>query len=120
MKEEVKERIKQSNKDLVAAKHDIKSKDYHSAVFWSQQSVEKAFKALLIEKTNKFPKIHDLRKLAELNDAPKEIMKLCVKINPSYTASRYPDIMGTYTKKISEEMLNYCNEVLKWIKKNLN
>jgi len=120
MREEVKEWMKQSNKDLRAAKHDIKSKDYFSAVFWCQQSVEKAFKALLIKNTENFPKIHDLSRLADLNNAPAEIKERCAKIDPTYLASRYPDWSKKFSKKDAEEIIKEGSEVLKWIKKNLN
>jgi len=120
MKEEVKEWMKQAEKDLRTAKHNIKSKDYYAACFWCQQSTEKGFKALLIKNTESFPKIHDLKRLAELNKAPEEIIELSTKINPSYIAARYPNVAAKYNKKSSEETIKNCDKVLKWIKKNLD
>ncbi|MBI3035898.1 HEPN domain-containing protein [Candidatus Woesearchaeota archaeon] len=120
MKQEVKRWMKQANEELDTAKINFEAKKYFSAAFWCQQSVEKAFKALLIYKTNKFPKIHDLTKLAKLNEAPLNILELCAKINPAYTVSRYPDSPKKYTRKECKQIISYCQEVLKWIKKNLN
>lgn len=120
MKEEVKEWIKQAEKDLKTAKHNLKSKDYYAASFWCQQAAEKGFKALLIKNTENFPKIHDLKKLAELNNAPYEIIELSTKINPAYIVARYPDVAAKFNRRNSEETIKYCIEVLKWIKKNLN
>ncbi|MBS3096716.1 HEPN domain-containing protein [Candidatus Woesearchaeota archaeon] len=120
MKEEVKRWMKQAQEDYETAKFNFDGKKYKSAAFWCQQSAEKAFKALLIKKTNKFPKIHDLTKLAKLNESPLRILELCAKINPAYTASRYPDSPKKYTKKECSQIIKYCEEVLKWVKKNIN
>jgi len=120
MREEVKEWIKQAGKDLRTAKHSLKDKDYYASSFWCQQSIEKGFKALSIKNTESFPKIHDLKQLAELNNAPEEIVELSTKINPAYIAARYPDVAAKYNKKNTEEILKYSNLVLKWIKKNLS
>ncbi len=120
MKEETKQWLEQAERDLKTAKHSLNSKDYYAASFWCQQSIEKALKSICIEKTGSFPKIHDLISLAKLNNAPEEILSLCSKLNPAYTATRYPDIPGGYTKKEAQEVIKYCIEVLKWIKQSLN
>lgn len=120
MKEETKRWIDQAEEELDTAKINFENKKYFSAAFWCQQSLEKGFKAILIEKTNNFPKIHDLRELAKLNKAPLKIIELCTKINPAYIASRYPDISNKYTEKDTKEIIKNCDEVLTWIKKNLN
>ena len=96
-----------------------KNNHFDGATFFCQQAVEKALKALLIKKTGKFPKIHDLTKLARSNNAPKTIVVLCAKINLAYTTSRYPDSPKKYTKKECKLVLKYCQKVLEWIKKNL-
>ena len=119
MKEEVKRWMEQSEEEFDTAKLNFEVKKYFSAAFWCQQSCEKAFKALLIHKTDKFPKIHDLTSLARLTNAPSKITELCAKLNPAYTVSRYPDSPKKYTKEECEKIIEYCQEVLQWIKKNL-
>ena len=120
MKEEVNRWIKPAEEELDTAKINFNAKKYFSAAFWSQQESEKALKALLINNTDRFPKIHDLVQLARMNKAPLQITELCAKLNPAYTASRYPDSPKEYGKEECEQMILYCGEVLKWIKKNLN
>ena len=119
MKEEVKRWIKQSKEEFDTAKINFEARKYFSAAFWCQQSIEKGLKALLIIKTADFPKIHDLTRLAKLNNAPIRILELCSKINPAYTASRYPDSPKEYSKKECEEIIDISQEVLQWIKKSL-
>ncbi len=120
MKEEVNKWMEQANEELDTADINFKAKKYFSSAFWCQQSVEKAFKALLIKRTNKFPKIHDLTKLARLTNAPKNILMLCSKINPAYTASRYPDSPKKYSKGECKKLIAYSKVILKWTKKNLS
>ena len=71
MKEETKDWLNQAERDLKTSQHALENKDYYASAFWCQQTLEKAFKALLIEKTSEFPKIHDLKKLAEMNNTQK-------------------------------------------------
>lgn len=119
MKEEVKKWIEKADKDLNTAKYNLRGNILDATVFFSQQSAEKGFKALLLKETNQFPKIHDLTKLGKLVSAPNEIMKLCSKINPGYIATRYPDQGEIYSKEETEEIIKYSEEVLKWIKRKL-
>lgn len=120
MKEDIKRWLEQAEEELDTSIINFKAKKYFSAAFWCQQAVEKAFKSLLIKKTNKFPKVHDLTKLAKLNNAPINIIELCAKINPAYIASRYPDSPKKYTKEESKQTIKYARKVIEWIKKNLN
>ena len=61
-----------------------------------------------------------LTKLAELNSAPPRIKETCAKIDPAYTASRYPDAAVHYSKDECEEILTDADEVFKWIKEKLD
>ncbi len=96
-----------------------RSKHFDGAAFFCQQSVEKALKALLIETTAGFPRMHDLTKLARLTKAPMEIVSLCSKVSPAYTASRYPDSPIDYYQEDCEELLADCRVILKWIEEQL-
>ncbi|MBU2634223.1 MAG: HEPN domain-containing protein [Nanoarchaeota archaeon] len=122
MREEVKRWWEKSQKDFNNLKFNLKNKRYEEACFFAQQSVEKGLKALDIKISNKFIKTHDLKFLAERVKAPEDVIKKCIKINPIYTESRYPDFIEieTYTKEKSEEILSFTKEILKWIKKELN
>ena len=119
MKEEIKRWFIQSREEFDTAKINFDAEKYFAVAFWCQQSAEKALKALLIKKTNSFPKIHDLTNLAKLNKAPTRIITLCAKLNPAYIASRYPDSPKRYTREECELIIKYCQEVLEWVEKNL-
>ena len=105
--------------DLNTAKYNFKGGIFDAAIFYAQQAAEKMLKAVLIKKTNHFPKIHDLTKLAKLIGAPNAIIELCAKINPAYTVSRYPDQIDKYSKEDCEDILNAAEEVLEWAAKKM-
>ncbi len=60
MRQEVKRWLQQAKEDLDAAEYNFKGGRFRLAAFMCQQTAEKALKALLINRTNAFPKIHDL------------------------------------------------------------
>ena len=120
----IKNWIKQAESDLESAEYNLKGKKFDIAAYLSQQSSEKALKALYIKTNNKLWKTHDLIKLAELVNAPENIIEICNELNPIYTEDRYPDYSNIIpAKKFKEEevknFLNKANEVVKWTKKNL-
>lgn len=64
-------------------------------------------------------RIHDLVTLAKKINAPTEILDICIKLNPVYIDTRYPDVPRSYNKKEVKELINDTERVLKWIKQNL-
>ena len=119
MRKEVQNWLDQAADDFDGAEFNFGGKKYYIAAFFCQQAVEKALKALLIEKTARFPKVHDLMKLARLVEAPRDIVTRCSRINPAYIASRYPDIPKRYSKEDCEKLLADSKVVLNWIKERL-
>ncbi|MBI2575472.1 HEPN domain-containing protein [Candidatus Woesearchaeota archaeon] len=119
MKQEVKSWLQQAQEDLDASEYNFKGGRFRLAAFMCQQAAEKVLKALLIKKAGKFPKIHDLTKLARLSDAPARIIAACAKLTPAYIASRYPDSPVNYRKGECVELLKHCREVLEWAEQNL-
>ncbi|MBI3588414.1 HEPN domain-containing protein [Candidatus Micrarchaeota archaeon] len=67
---------------------------YPQACFHCQQSVEKGLKALLLKKSNSFPKIHSLRELADAAGVLSELKELIAVIEVDHTAPRYIDVGG--------------------------
>ena len=117
--EEIKVWFERAKKDFKAATNSLNSGDYEWTAFQAQQATEKSLKALYIKKHKNFIKIHDLVFLARKVNAPKEILVLCSKINPSYLDTRYPDLTKSYNQEDAKEILNYAEKVLEWIEKNL-
>jgi len=92
MKEEITNWLKKSEEDLGTAEDCLKSKRLNACAFYSQQAAEKALKALQIQKFSRFDKVHDLIVLTDSVKAPDEITEYCIKLNPYYTITRYPDL----------------------------
>jgi len=120
MRKEAQNWFNQAEDDFDGAEFNYRGEKYYIAAFLCQQAFEKALKALLINETASFPKVHDLTRLARLARAPKDIITLCSKINPGYTASRYPDLPQQYFKEDCEELLADAKVILKWIKAKLD
>jgi HEPN domain-containing protein len=119
MRKEAQNWLDQAADDFDGAEFNFQGKRYSIASFLCQQAVEKALKALLIEKTGNFPRIHDLTRLARLLEAPKDIVTRCSRITPAYTTSRYPDAPKQYSKEDCEKLLGDSKVVLKWIEEKL-
>lgn len=120
MKEEVIRWWDKAKDDLKKAKDNWNIKNYDLSSFLCQQAVEKALKAFLIEKTNKFPKIHDLVKLGKLAGLDRDLLKDCERLTFVYTETRYPDASDAkYSKEESERDIQTAEKILKWIGKNL-
>ncbi len=118
--EEYKEWMKRAEQDSETAEYNLKGGKLEAAAFFMQQAAEKALKAVHIKKFGTFPKIHDLVVLANKVSAPKEIVSYAKLLTPAYLYTRYPD----YIKKEEliakiEDLTKYCEEILKWTKKNL-
>lgn len=117
MEDSVKMWLKFAERDLRSARKNYEIEEYHVSAFLAQQAVEKALKALHIKKTGDFPKIHDLTRLARMVDAPDEIVRLCAEITPAYTAARYPDVAGDFSREEVNELIKSAEKVIEWVKK---
>ena len=117
---EYKEWMKKAERDLEAAKSNIKNGFLEEGAFFLQQSAEKALKALFIKKYREYLKIHDLVVLARKLKAPEKIAKNCARLTTLYQETRYPD--SGKRSDLEEEIDNLLastEEVLRWTKKNL-
>ena len=119
MKKETENWWKQANRDFESAKRIMELGEYYVCAFLFQQAVEKALKALLIDRTGNFPRIHDVVELSRRVKAPLKIVELCALINPAYTSTRYPDVASDFDKGEVEEILKSAKEILEWTKKEL-
>ena|SRR3989338_368838 len=84
-----------ATEDEMMAELTLKAKLYNQVCFHSQQAAEKLFKAFLLEKKGKFPKIHSLTELLVLaSGVDKDLMRLkndCLYLDQFYVPTRYPD-----------------------------
>lgn len=110
--------------DLNSAKSNFKNKKYYICALLSQQSAEKALKALLIKKTKKLIKIHDLVILGRKVNLKKDLLKKCEQLSKVYIETRYGSIgekvpSQKFKKNNSLKYLKIAKEVITWVGKNI-
>ena len=112
--------FERAKKDIKAAKDSFNSGNYEWSCFQSQQSSEKALKALQIKKTGKFQKIHDLVKLGKDVECPENLLNKVKALTLAYVYSRYPDVPQlSNLRPKALEFLKISEGVLKWVEENL-
>ncbi|MHA1694018.1 MAG: HEPN domain-containing protein, partial [Candidatus Helarchaeota archaeon] len=94
-------------------------------VFFCQQSVEKALKALFIIKKSKFPEqTHSLIYLGKQLQIDHQFFSLLQDLTPEFVTTRYPDIVGEapfelYGKDNTLYFLKRTKEFFKWIENQI-
>jgi len=125
MREEVENWWKQAERDLLSARNAFDSKDYYLVAFLCQQAVEKALKALYIEKKKETPgATHSLIFLGRSVEIPERFHGALRRLSPDFVITRYPDAVHglpyeLYDEEIAGERLDLADEVMKWAKKEL-
>jgi HEPN domain-containing protein len=93
--------------------------------FLTHQAVEKALKAVVIQKTRELPaRTHSLLKLGEAAALPPRFHSFLRELSPHYIVARYPDASGAepadlYDGRASRAMLRKSEEVLRWVGRRL-
>ncbi|MBM3304017.1 MAG: HEPN domain-containing protein [Candidatus Aenigmarchaeota archaeon] len=112
--------LEKARKDLTTASKNYGIEEYEAAAVYSQQSAEKALKAVLIKKTGKLRKIHDLIELGRAVGLPEKLLDKTKELTMAYIYSRYPDAEGAENmKQKSAEFLESARRILEWCEKNL-
>ena len=123
--EEYKIWLRQSDRDIITAKHSLENQDYYASAFWAQQSAEKALKSAILKEKNELIKTHSIIKLARILEASKDIIEKADLFEPVHQAARYPDISASspeedYDKENTEILIKYAEEIRTWAKKKIN
>lgn len=124
MKTEMKNWMRQAERDLEVADKNLKFKEYYACAFFCQQAVEKVLKSLLIKEKNVLIKTHDLVTLGKKVNIPQKFIKDINELSEAYIDSRYG---GEYDKIPAElfderdanKFIKIAREVLKWAKKKI-
>lgn len=124
MEEEVKKWLRMAKDDLNSAKSNLENKKYYVCAYLSQQAVEKALKALLIKKTKKLIRIHDLVILGREAGLPDDLLKKCEQLSRIFIETKYGAVGGLipsqiFKKQNSSEYFNIAKEVVAWVEKNI-
>lgn len=120
MEDETRRWLDKAEEDLENAQVLLDAERWGGASFYAQQTAEKALKALLIETEGKFPKTHDLVKLARACDAPEEIEAACADLSPAYMSQRYPDVENPVDEEDATRFLEEAQEVLDWVRDQIS
>lgn len=111
--------------DLDTAKHCFQGRKYPWAMFMCQQAVEKALKAVYVQKNGGAPpRKHDLISLAGsagvLDGCTEDVRDLLRRLSLSYTETRYPDKRAAFeakcTRAYAEDMIERTEDVLEWLR----
>ncbi len=113
-----------AQEDLDAAEAMFRGGRYLYAGFESQQSAEKALKAVIQETTRVPPKIHNLVTLAsEAGLERQDLIERLATLSAYYIATRYPEVrkeLGQRTTlDVAEGLLTTAQEVIAWAKQQL-
>ncbi len=125
MRAEIKNWWEQALEDLDTAKVTLEGKKYYASVFFCQQAVEKALKALYILKIKEAPgTTHSLIFLANRLDIPQNFFSLLKKLTPEFVTTRYPDVVGEvpyrlYDQNIAKEFFKESKELITWIESQI-
>jgi len=120
MRKEVENWMAQANDDLEKAEILFKNNKLDGATFYCQQAVEKALKALFMQKLAKSPdQTHSLVYLAKGLGIPRSYYPLLQSLTPEFVMTRYPDVVGEapyrlYSEKKVADYLKESKELLRW------
>jgi len=121
--------MNQAREDLKAAKDSISTEHYEWVCFQSQQSSEKALKALLqyhnIESRG-HSLIRLLHKLQQLGiNIPDELWVFAQELDMQYIQPRYPNGFSEgypseyYNKEIAERCINYATRIFEFVEQSI-
>jgi HEPN domain-containing protein len=122
--------MEQAEEDLRTARILLEQRVYYASVFFCHQTVEKAFKSVLLRGGKDPGKVHSLPDLVEILEAemglnvPENIRSDMYEINPHYVVTRYPDAANgvpakAYSQAKAQDILKKAEEVLEWSRQNL-
>jgi len=118
----------QATADLRTAEVNLRADRYYASVFFAQQAVEKALKALVLRKKRnpQTPEMfsHSLIYLAKVCRLPDKFHSFLRDLTAEYVNTRYPSAAdeppeALYDQLIASRTFSSAKEVLEWIKKHL-
>ncbi|MEK6714705.1 MAG: HEPN domain-containing protein [Candidatus Omnitrophota bacterium] len=126
MRQETKNWLDMVDYDLTTARQMFKTGRYVYVIFMCHLAIEKAFKTIVCEETNKVPpKTHDLIHLINLGKIKlrANLLDFVGIINNAGIVMRYPEdlakIISSYPKGVTKKYLDKTLEVIKCIKEDL-
>uniref|UniRef100_A0A7C1GLW1 HEPN domain-containing protein n=1 Tax=Thermofilum adornatum TaxID=1365176 RepID=A0A7C1GLW1_9CREN len=121
--------LRQAERDLRKAINDLQTQDWDSAAFWSQQSAEKALKALLMNLgiVHRGQELLEIARIirSELSIDTSVIDKDLRELTIHYTVARYQDAANAlpyelYDEEKARDLVERAKKVVEWVKQNLH
>ncbi|MBZ5562941.1 MAG: HEPN domain-containing protein [Acidobacteriia bacterium] len=126
MDEQVQRWLRYAESDLAAANILHQGGLYPQALFFLQQSIEKALKALILYRSRTVPpRIHSLPKLLKHCglDVPRDQLLRLQDLTRYYAGSRYPEGLSEAPLEVSAEEVDrlsvFTEEFFAWLKQKL-
>lgn len=125
MRKEILNWRKQAERDFLSAKNAFQAEDYYAATFWCHQAIEKALKALIMEKQRKKEiSSHSLIFLAKEAKVPEKFYDFLRELTPQYIITRHPSAseeapFELFSQTQAKEFIEKSKEVISWIKKQI-
>lgn len=125
MKKKTQNWLDLANSDFRVARYLFEKKEYLHCLFFCQQAIEKALKAVYHENYDKTPpRKHDLEALAEaagvLSQLDERQLDLLDTLSLYYIESRYAEDRETLAKNctrvVTKAMLEQTGEIFEWLK----
>lgn len=123
MNKETRNWINMVDYDIITAKQMLKTGRYVYVIFMCHLAIEKAFKAVVYEETNKLPpKTHDLIYLMRIGKIrlADDLLDFVGMINNAAIVTRYPEdlskLVSSYPKEIAQRYMDKTLEVIKCVK----
>lgn len=119
--------LRSSSYDIKTADAMFVTKRYVYVIFMCHLAVEKALKAIAVDKTKSIPpKTHDLFFLCKLAglELPAQHRLIVMHLNETSIPTRYPEniirLVKDYNKTTAQRYLTQTKALLKWLKVQLN
>lgn len=122
MSETTRKWVDQAGYDLETARAMLDAGRFLYVLFCCQQAIEKALKAIIVERTDEFPpRIHSLPRLAQSCglDLTAEVEDLFAALSAFYIQTRYPEEIQSAGAEITREkaqtVLGKTEETVQWL-----
>jgi len=116
-----------AERDLDTAQALLGTERWEAVSFHAQQAVDKAFKAILVQRGEESPpRIHDLVILGRRVGAPLTLEPDLNELTRAYVLTRYPDAVvepeapGDIDQPMAKHHFRVAEEVLQWAKRKLS
>lgn len=123
--------MEQAQHDLQSARNNLEKVSFYSdACFMSEQAAQKALKAYLFFKGQRYIPIHSVRELANLcthyEQAFKKVVEYGTVLDRYYILTRYPDALAppavpykSYIKEDAVQALRYAEEISQLVRNKI-